>query len=142
MAETGETYLVGQDGLMRSNSRFSDESTVLRTAVETDVVALAMEGGEGVRKVIDYRGVEVLSAYAALQLGDFTWAVLAEIDRAEVEQLAAAERPALAGALGFFYGLSLWSIWYWRGRQLPGEEADMSSLALDAGDFGEGGMAG
>ena len=43
------------------------------------------------------------------------------------------------GALAFFYGLSLWSLWYWRSRQLPDQEVD--GLALDFPD-GEGGGIG
>ncbi len=34
IGESGETYLVGSDGLMRSQSRFSDEPTLLATKVE------------------------------------------------------------------------------------------------------------
>ena len=33
MGESGETYIVGKDGFMRSDSRFSDESTILKTKV-------------------------------------------------------------------------------------------------------------
>ena len=36
MGESGETYLVGTDYLMRSDSRFSEESTILKTKVDTE----------------------------------------------------------------------------------------------------------
>jgi hypothetical protein len=36
----------------------------------------------------------------------------------------------------FFYGLGLWSVWYWRGRTLPDETAHYS--AIDFGDRDEG----
>ncbi len=36
LGETGESYLVGADYLMRSNSRFHEESTILRLRVDTD----------------------------------------------------------------------------------------------------------
>jgi hypothetical protein len=61
---------------------------------------------------------------------------MAEIDRAEIEEGAARERPALSGILLFFYGLGLWSVWYWRGRTLPDETAHYS--AIDFGDRDEG----
>lgn len=144
MGETGETYLVGEDKLMRSNSRFFDTSTVLVQSVDSATVRLALAGQQGVQYTQDYRGVEVLSAYSSIEVGDNRWALMAEIDRAEVQQGAAGERPALAGILSLFYGLSLWSVWYWRGRTLPNAAQDVASLApegaLQVADDAAGGL--
>lgn len=128
MGESGETYLVGQDGLMRSDSRFADESTVLRQRVETDTVGKALAGEEGVELTLDYRDVEVMSAYLPVQVGDTSWAVMAEIDQEEIKVGAARERPAVSGLLALFYGLSLWSVWYWRGRPEPGDGMQLAGL--------------
>jgi methyl-accepting chemotaxis protein len=136
MGETGETYLVGEDLLMRSNSRFIEESTILRQTVDTASVHRALAGADGKELVEDYRGVEVMSVYAPLSIGESTWAVLAEIDREEVIIAAARDRPAMQRALLFFYGLSLWSLWYWRSRQLPDQELDMAGLDFPDGDGG------
>ena len=143
MGETGETYLVGEDLLMRSNSRFSADSTVLKQTVDTRTVALALEGEEGVQYTPDYRGIEVLSAYDSMPVAQSRWAVMAEIDRAEVVSLAARERPSISGALALFYGLSLWSIWYWRGREAAdGKELPPGEMGhAEVGDDG-GGLAG
>lgn len=84
MGESGETYLVGQDGLMRSDSRFSEESTILKTKVTGETVDLALSGQEGVKLIDDYRGVPVYSSYQLLEFLGTKWAVLAEIDEAEV----------------------------------------------------------
>lgn len=116
MGESGETYIVGQDGLMRSNSRFSSKSTILSQSVTSDSAKLALAGEQGVGMTVDYRGVEVLSAYSSVKVGDTSWAVLAEIDHQEVVADAAQLRPGMSGILMLFYGLSLWSIWYWRAR--------------------------
>jgi len=70
-------------------------------------------------------------------VGDSRWAVMAEIDREEIVQGAARERPNFSGALLFVYGLSLWSVWYWRSRQLPGESEQMAMM--DFSDAGDGG---
>lgn len=86
LGESGETYLVGSDFLMRSDSRFSEESTILKTKVEGETVKLALAGEEGVQVVLDYRGIPVLSAYGLLDYHGTKWAVLAEIDEAEVLQ--------------------------------------------------------
>ena len=139
MGETGETYLVGEDRLMRSDSRFSQDSTILRQEVDTPTVNRALAGEEGIDLVADYRGVEVMSVYSSMAVGDTTWAVMAEIDREEVVRVAAERRPALTGILLFFYGLSLWSIWYWRSRDI-GIEGEQ--VAFDLPDSDSGGMAG
>jgi methyl-accepting chemotaxis protein len=84
MGVTGETYLVGKDFGMRSDSRFAKESTILRQKVETDAVRAALQGQTGAMRVSDYRGVEVLSAYTAMTFHDVTYAVMAEIDYDEI----------------------------------------------------------
>lgn len=84
MGETGETYLVGEDHLMRSDSRFTDGSDVLRLNVDTESVTAAFAGGSGVHRIRDYRGVPVLSAYGLLEQQEIRWAVIAEKDVAEV----------------------------------------------------------
>ena len=84
MGESGETYLVGSDRLMRSDSRFSDESTILEREVDTAAVQKALNGQEGVEVVKDYRGVDVFSAYTPLDIQGMDWVMLAEIDEAEI----------------------------------------------------------
>ncbi|MGO1117652.1 methyl-accepting chemotaxis protein [Rhodovibrionaceae bacterium A322] len=83
MGETGETYIVGNDFLMRSDSRFSEESTILQQQVETDATRAALAGETGTALIEDYRGVPVLSAYGSLVFNGTTWAVIGEIDEAE-----------------------------------------------------------
>ena len=84
MGETGETYVVGQDLLMRSGSRFSMESTILKTRVDTVTVHKALNGETGVEVTPDYLGVPVLSAYAPQDFLSARWAVMAEVDEGEV----------------------------------------------------------
>ena len=84
MGETGEVYVVGNDFTMRSQSRFSSQSTVLETKVETPSVTEALAGFEGSHVVTDYRGVPVLSAYSPVDFGGPPWVMLVEMDKAEV----------------------------------------------------------
>jgi methyl-accepting chemotaxis protein len=91
MGETGETYLVGPDHLMRSDSYLDPEHHSVQASfadpgqgsVKTEAArkALAGETGEGV--ITDYNGHSVLSAYAPIDLWGTRWALLAEIDKAE-----------------------------------------------------------
>lgn len=94
LGETGETYLVGPDLLMRSDSYLDPQNhTVLASfanpakgKVETVGAKNALRGETAEAIIIDYNGNPVLSAYAPVQLGETTWALLAEIDEAEVKQ--------------------------------------------------------
>ncbi|CAA7625997.1 hypothetical protein MTBLM5_90125 [Magnetospirillum sp. LM-5] len=91
MGQTGETYLVGQDKLMRSDSfldpaghsvkaSFADPA---KGAVATDASREALAGRTGTSIIIDYNGNPVLSSYAPVTVGATSWAVIAEVDEAE-----------------------------------------------------------
>jgi methyl-accepting chemotaxis protein len=101
MGETGETYLVGGDNLMRSDSRFFSESSILKTTVTAPTVGKALSGETGIDIVDDYRGTPVYSAYQPFDFEGTRWAILAEQDVAEV--VAPAEDRLKSMAMG--YGL-------------------------------------
>jgi methyl-accepting chemotaxis protein len=100
MGETGEIYLVGEDRLMRSTSRFFKESTVLHTEVNAPTLANAFRDEEGFAVVDDYRGIAVFSAYRLFEFEGIRWAMLAEKDVAEVMAPLVTARWWLAGAIG------------------------------------------
>lgn len=79
---SGESYLVGDDYLMRSSSRFQANS-ILSTKVNTKAVEAALKGEEGTDIINDYRGIKVLSSYNKLQLPQLNWVILSEIDYKE-----------------------------------------------------------
>lgn len=83
LGQTGETYLVGEDKFMRSNSRFSKEASVLKLQVDTEATREALDGNDGVKIIRDYRGIPVLSAYTIINIEDFFWAIICEIDVSE-----------------------------------------------------------
>ncbi len=83
LGESGETYLVGADRMMRSQSRFAEESTLLTRKIDTVGVNVAFAGGAGEQRMPDYRGVDVLSSYTPLSIDGVQWALLAEVDSAE-----------------------------------------------------------
>ena len=84
MGETGETYVVGSDLLMRSNSRFLTEPSILKTKVNTQSVHTALKGHSGFAIIDDYRGVPVYSSFSPIEILSVRWAIMAEIDEAEV----------------------------------------------------------
>jgi PAS domain S-box-containing protein len=81
--QSGETYVLGPDLLMRSNSRFSSDTTILKRKVETDAARRALAGESGTLEQTDYRGVRVLASYAPVEVEGVRWPLLAEIDLAE-----------------------------------------------------------
>lgn len=93
LGKTGETYLVGQDKLMRSDSRFEATSTMLKKKIESEIVKLsAVEHGTGTLQIKDDRGVDTLFAYTQVGInetlgGDFEWGLVARMDRAEALQV-------------------------------------------------------
>ncbi|PLW91871.1 MAG: hypothetical protein C0592_13575 [Marinilabiliales bacterium] len=79
LGESGESYLIGSDFLMRSTSRFRDKS-VLSTEVKTDGSLDVLTGNSGTGIFPDYRGIKVLSSYEKLNIKGLDWAILVEMD--------------------------------------------------------------
>ncbi|MDX2256921.1 MAG: adenylate/guanylate cyclase domain-containing protein [Pseudanabaenaceae cyanobacterium bins.39] len=109
LGKSGETYLVGEDFLMRSVSRFLVETpdgyyktladlgvnantidrirqyntSILLQQVRTPAVSESLMGKQGIQIIPDYRNIPVLSAYGLLKIEGLRWAILSEIDLAE-----------------------------------------------------------
>ncbi len=96
---SGETYIVGTDLLMRTDSRFSDTSTILLQKVNTEASRAVTSGQTGSTITPDYRGVSVLSQYRPLSIDGLNWGMLAEIDEAEVREPSNSLTKKLIGVL-------------------------------------------
>ena len=109
LGESGETYLVGDDFLIRNQSRFLIEdsenyfaaieeagvplttrgrirnlnSTIGLQEVRTEGTEAALQGETGTAIFPDYREVPVLSSYKPLEIADVNWAIMSEIDEQE-----------------------------------------------------------
>ena len=108
LGKTGETYLVGEDKTLRSDSRLLLESPaqyyqVLKNTGHTDQVnlieklgssvgihqlstegvSLALDGQSGFAQYLGYKNTPVLSAYTYINSGGETWALIAEIEEEE-----------------------------------------------------------
>ncbi len=84
LGKTGQSYLVGNDMLMRSDSRFSQDSTILSQKVETPAVKAALRGESGAMETTTYDGRVVESAFLPLDFLGSRFAVIAEITRDEL----------------------------------------------------------
>jgi methyl-accepting chemotaxis protein len=91
MGESGETYLVGSDNLMRSNSltnpvHYSVNASFANPQsgmLDTQASRYALSGKTGRDVITGYHGRQVLSAYTPLNIWDIRWALIAEIDKSE-----------------------------------------------------------
>jgi len=91
MGQSGESYLVGSDKLMRSDSYLSPKThSVLHSfknptsgSVNTPSVSLALQGNKGTHIIQDYNNVEVLSSFDRIDLKDFSMAIISEMDTNE-----------------------------------------------------------
>lgn len=108
---SGETYLVGPDLLMRTNSRFAASDTVLRQTIRSDAGRRGLAGETGAIEQIDYRGARVLAAFAPIDILGARWAIVAKIDIAEAlapARLFEVRLLALILVVGFVAALVLW----------------------------------
>ena len=91
MGKTGETYLVGPNKLMRSDSFLDPQNHTVaasfadpnKGSVDTEAAREALAGQTDAKVIMDYNGNPVLSAYAPVDAFGTKWALLAEIDESE-----------------------------------------------------------
>jgi methyl-accepting chemotaxis protein len=90
MGQTGRCYLVGPDGLLRSDMVSRETKHLLRDVyknglppIRSQAVREALAGKSGAGIMPSFEGQQVLAAYAPIQVGDTTWAIISEIDKAE-----------------------------------------------------------
>jgi methyl-accepting chemotaxis protein len=160
LGDSGETYLVGDDFKLRSQSRFLiedqdgylnaiaaqgtpaalvDQIASLGSAiglqdVRTEGAVAALAGETGVRIFSDYRGEPVLSSYRSLGIADVNWIILSEIDESEAFQPATTLRNKILLSLVFIVvGSIVIAILFSRNITSP-----LRSLSERAGRLAEG----
>ena len=92
LGRTGETYIVGFDGLMRSDSRFMDElgadmkghgTSILHQSVSSQAFEQALKGETGTAINLNYLGVSSNASFIPLNIEGVKWVLIAEISRDE-----------------------------------------------------------
>ncbi|MBL8736650.1 MAG: HAMP domain-containing protein [Planctomycetes bacterium] len=115
LGESGEAYLVGADGTMRSDARrdlaHHSVATSARSGeagtVRTEAVVRAMAGESGVAQYPNYAGKAVLGAFRAARFLDCSWALCVEQERDEALASAAHMREEGQARIGAFEELGL-----------------------------------
>ena len=162
LGDSGETYLVGADGLMRSDSRFylqdpeaylaqlrtqgvaetalqrlrAAGSTVLTQSVQTEAVRRALEGESDTSRILDYRGIPVLSSFTPLDLPELDWVLLSEIDEEEVSRPVRRLRDRLI-ALALGVSAAFLAVGYWFSRRTT---QPLLALASEIDDMRQSGL--
>ncbi len=122
LGQTGQTFLVANDRLMRSNSRMLEEkseeyeiilkqqnidkksleaiqnhqTSILLHPVKTPAVDAALSGNEGTVRFQNYTGHEVISSYSPIKIFANDWAIISQMNYKEATHAAATLSQKLA----------------------------------------------
>ncbi len=160
LGASGETYIVGNDYKLRTQSRFlaEDKQNYLRVMKGLNVPAATLKGMENTGQAIglqevrtpgavdalkgqsgtlvfpDYRGIPVLSSYEPLDIPDVNWVIMSEIDKSEALAPAVALRNSvLVWMLVLIIGSVVVAMAFSRTITRP-----LQMLAQKAGDLAKG----
>ena len=119
MGKTGETYLIGPNQCMRSDS-FLDPTyhsveasfrNPSKGKVDTEASRMALDGTTDQQIIKDYNGNWVLSAYTPISVFGTTWALIAEMDCNEVfAEVYAMEKIIIAIIIISIVGILIFSL--------------------------------
>lgn len=164
LGDSGETYLVGPDGLMRSDSRlfvndpqkFKQEviaagtppdiaeqslrqgGTTLVQPVASDATANAKMGQSGTLVSKDYLGNRTLQSYAPVSEhnSSLQWAIVAKIDTTEAfEREAAFTRTLVLTTVGISFGVCLFAVYLAQLFVRPIKRLETGVQRISAGDY-------
>lgn len=129
---SGETYMVGSDYLMRSQSRFLTHS-VMKTRVITTPVIKALRNESGIDLAADYRGIDVLSSFGGIDKGGLKWAMIAEIDYSEATAAVFSIRNSIL-MLSVLMGIAFFALTYIISNRITRPIIKLKEAAFDLGE--------
>ncbi len=108
LGETGEVYLVGPDGVLRTESRFHVFQEGVGNALSNAAIKLALTGSNGIIEVNANTPDDALAAYLPLDVFGSNWALIAEQDKSEIfASVARLKNLLIASAAAVIVGFSL-----------------------------------
>lgn len=90
LGETGQAYVVGPDGLLRSDLYLYKEEYNVKNShandltVQTDAILFSLEGSEGIIENLDPLDHSVLTFHTAVEFHNETWGLAVEIRKDEI----------------------------------------------------------
>ncbi|KJD36728.1 hypothetical protein PW52_03555 [Tamlana sedimentorum] len=138
MGESGESYLVGQDFYLRSQSRFLTQKTPATILAKTVGVTQAFSGQSGRGIYPDYRGIKVYGVYDVIKIKNLKLAIVSEIDENEVNAPLKDLRLRLFGLIVLITVLAIvLSLFLTRIITNPVENMKKSLKIMANGDYSE-----
>ncbi len=141
MGETEETYLAGEDLLMRSDSRFDSDSDVLKKKIRAGTFQKGLNRENSVEITENHRGIKVLSAYSNMglkeELGtDFDWVIISEISEKEAFASVSSLRWKIMG-IGIFLLIFSGIVGYFTARYIgvPLQKLSDKAVSMANGDL-------
>jgi methyl-accepting chemotaxis protein len=117
LGQSGEVVVVGQDGLLRSESPRTEASDVLATAITSDAITSAFAGASHEGMSADYRSAPMVVRAQPVTVGNTTWAVAAVqpeqealapvVEMRNMTLLVGGVLLAIAAVVGFFFARSI-----------------------------------
>lgn len=99
MGQTGDTYLIGSDKLMRSQSRLTEDRTLLVKQIDTEAANHVVDGKKGLKVIKNSEEAYLLSAYRPLKLKGLDWGMIAEIETSEAFAAIGTLRMSMLAAI-------------------------------------------
>lgn len=103
VGSTADGFLVGADGLMRSDSTHTEIIDILTTKVENEAVTAALEGASGTATTLGLSGQDVFGYHLPIDFLGTRWALLIQEDKDAVfaGSLASLKATAIIAAIIF-----------------------------------------
>ena len=95
LGASGETYLVGQDGLVRNDSPKTDGNDVLTLPLQGEAVSAALAGSPAIGALSHHEGAAYVAASEPLTFGGVEWAVVALESEADISAPSAGLRNTM-----------------------------------------------
>lgn len=138
MGESGESYIVGEDYHMRSQSRFFPDQIPHSIIVKTEGVTNALNGIDGRGAFEDYRGIDVYSVYSLIKISNLKLVILSEIDVSEVTAPLEKLKSRLIGlTLGILFVAVILSLFLTRIITDPIRNMQQSLKVMAEGDYSQ-----
>ncbi|MFK7956025.1 MAG: methyl-accepting chemotaxis protein [Lysobacterales bacterium] len=139
LGETGQVYLVGQDGLYRSQARFSETDTIMKAQFSGNLDEWGAE--EGVTGAYRHQETDYLMSSANLNTEGLSWTIFAMISRDEA--LSAITALRMTGLFICLITASIVALFaYLLGRKFHARlGADPTEIEQVAKQIGEGNLA-
>ncbi|MFK7915965.1 MAG: methyl-accepting chemotaxis protein [Pseudomonadales bacterium] len=136
MGDTGEAFLIGEDGLYRSQSRFNEGASILVDKFQHPIVKSIFQGNAA-SGPLSVGGVDYLASYSALNISGLQWGLIVRSESAEaLAAVAALQRTmyigtAVAVAFVLIFAYMLGNSLY---RRLGGDPKEILEFANRVGD--------